>query len=194
MDDIFDKVIFMRHALDAVPSMVMVADEDARILYRNLAARQLLAGEKVYGNRIGEIMHCIHAEDVPAGCGHGPHCSECIIRNSVNSAFAGKAANRERTDISVRLQDKVLHIPALISSSPFSFEGKLYSLLVVEDISELVELRALLTICSSCKKILAEDGHWDNLQSYMKKHIPESNLSHGLCPDCAKRLYPKHSS
>ena len=194
MDNIFDKSVFMRHALDAVPSMVLVTDEDARILYRNLAARQLLSGEKVYGNRIGEIMHCIHAEDVQAGCGHGPHCSDCIIRNSVNSAFSGKAVSRERTDISVQLKDKVLVVPALISSSPFSLEGKLYSLLVIEDISELVELRALLTICSSCKKVLAEGGQWDSLQSYIKKHIPESNLSHGLCPDCAKRLYPKHSS
>lgn len=193
MDDIFDKAIFMRHALDAVPSMVMVTDEDTRILYRNLAARQLLSGEKVYGGRAGEVMHCIHSSDVPAGCGQGPHCSECLLRNSVNSAFSGKAIRRARTDISIRMHDKSLTVPALISASPFSMEGRLYTLLVVEDISELVELRALLTLCSSCKKVLGEDGQWENLQSYMKKHIPESNLSHGLCPDCAKKLYPKHS-
>ena len=193
MDNIFDNAVFMRHALDAVPSMVLVTDEDARILYRNLAARQLLAGEKVYGNRIGEVMHCIHAEDVPAGCGHGPHCSECVVRNSVNSAFSGKTVHRARTDISIRLKDKVLALPALISASPFSLDGRLYTLLVVEDISELVELRSLLPLCSSCKRILGEDGQWEILQNYMKRHIPEANLSHGLCPDCAKKLYPKHS-
>lgn len=193
MDKIFENAVFMRHALDAIPSMVMVTDDDARILYRNLAARELLTGGKIYGNKAGEAMHCIHSADVPAGCGKGPHCRECVVRNSVTEVFTGKTVRRQRTDITVKLTDKELAIPALVSASPFSFEGQLYSLLVIEDISELAELRALLPICSSCKRIRSADGTWEKVETYIHAHVPDANLSHGLCPACAKKLYPDYS-
>jgi len=193
VDNLFNNAAFMRHALDAIPSMVLVTDDDARILYRNLAARELLTGGKIYGNRAGEVMHCIHSSDVPAGCGRGPHCKDCVVRNSVTAVFSGKSVRRERTDISVKTRDKTIVIPALVSASPFTFEGELYSLMVIEDISELAELRALLPICTSCKKIRTEDNTWEKVEAYIKRHIPEANLSHGLCPDCAKKLYPRHS-
>lgn len=184
----------MRHALDAIPSMVMVTDDDARILYRNRAARDLLSGGKIYGSRAGEVMHCIHSQDVPEGCGRGPHCKECVVRNSVAAAYSGKSVRRERTDISVKQKDRTLVIPALVSASPFSFLGGLYALLVVEDISELAELRAMLPICSSCHRIHRPDGAWENVETYIKRQDPQVNLSHGLCPDCAKKLYPGYSS
>lgn len=192
-DKIFENAVFMRHALDAVPAMVLVTDDDARILYRNLAARELLTGGRIYGNRAGEALHCIHSQDVPEGCGRGPHCGECVVRNSVGAAFSGKSVRRQRTDLSLRLKETSRTVPALISASPFSFEGALYALMIIEDISELAELRALLPICSSCKKVRAEDGSWEKVEAYIKAHVPAVNLSHGLCPDCARKLYPKHS-
>ncbi|HBB66494.1 MAG TPA: hypothetical protein DCZ93_04175 [Elusimicrobia bacterium] len=192
-NSLFGNAAFMRHALDAIPSMILVTDEDARILYRNLAARQLLSGVRIYGTRAGGAMHCIHSEDVPAGCGRGPHCGDCVVRNSVTAAFSGKRVQRQRTDLSVKTRGKTLQVPALISASAFSFDGGLYAMLVIEDISELAELRALLPICSSCSKIRSEAGKWERVEVYIRAHVPEANLTHGLCPDCAKKLYPKHS-
>ncbi|HBA60400.1 MAG TPA: hypothetical protein DCZ92_06215 [Elusimicrobia bacterium] len=193
MDSLFNNAVFMRYALDAVPSVVLVADEDVRVLYRNLAARDLLSGKKLYGTRLGELMHCVHSADVPAGCGKGPHCVDCLVRNSVNSAFSGKAIRRRRADLSVRSGGKDLEIPVLVSVSGFTFEGKIYAMLVIEDISELVELRSLLPICSSCKKIRGENGAWEHVESYINAHIPQTKLSHGLCPDCSRKLYPDQS-
>lgn len=192
MDKIFDSAVFMRHALDAIPSLVLVTDEDMRILYRNQAARTILEGENIYGNRAGDIMHCIHSTDVAAGCGQGPHCSECVIRNSVREAFSGKKVYRRSSDITIKTAEKTLNIPALVSVSPFNFGDKLYSLMVIEDISELAELRSLLPICSSCKKIHTEADQWEPVEAYMKRNIQGITLSHGLCPSCAKKLYPGH--
>lgn len=193
MDELFVDAVFMRHALDAVPSIVLVADEDARILYRNRAAKALLAGEKIYGNRIGEIMHCIHAEDVPAGCGRGPHCKDCLVRNSINASLSGQAVTRRRAEISVKTADCALTVPALISSSPFSYSDRLYALLVIEDVSELTILKALLPICAACNRIRSADGKWERVETYIKAHLPEANFSHSICPDCARKLYPKTS-
>ncbi len=193
MDTIFEKAAFMRHALDAVPSILMVVDEDVQVFYRNKAARSLLEGDKIYSRRAGDVMHCMHSSDSPGGCGTGPHCADCVLRGSVNSAFSGKPVVRASTDIRVSAKGRELVLPALISASPFSMEGRMYALVVMEDISELAELRSVLPICASCKKIRNEAGGWEPVEVYIKSRIPGSPLSHGLCPDCLKKQYPAHS-
>jgi len=56
-------------------------------------------------------------------------------------------------------------------------------------LSEVKTLRGLLPICSSCKKIRDDKGYWNQIEGYIGEHS-EVEFSHGLCPDCAKRLYP----
>ena len=50
-------------------------------------------------------------------------------------------------------------------------------------------LSGLLPICASCKKIRDDKGYWNQIESYIKDHS-EAEFSHGICPDCAKKLYP----
>jgi hypothetical protein len=50
-------------------------------------------------------------------------------------------------------------------------------------------LSGLLPICSSCKKIRDDKGYWNQIESYIREHS-EAEFSHGICPDCAKKLYP----
>lgn len=51
-------------------------------------------------------------------------------------------------------------------------------------------LGALLPICADCKKIREENGSWTPIEEYIRDHS-ESEFSHGLCPECAKTLYPE---
>lgn len=51
-------------------------------------------------------------------------------------------------------------------------------------------LSGLLPICASCKKIRDDKGYWNQIESYIREHS-EAEFSHGLCPECAKRLYPE---
>ncbi|WP_300669941.1 PAS domain-containing protein [Desulfoluna sp.] len=57
---------------------------------------------------------------------------------------------------------------------------------------EIRNLRGILPICSSCKKIRDEDGGWHALENYISAHS-EADFSHGICPDCMKALYPEYS-
>ena len=50
-------------------------------------------------------------------------------------------------------------------------------------------MRGFIPICSSCKKIRNDEGYWTQLETYIHEHS-EAEFSHGLCPDCAKKLYP----
>ena len=61
-----------------------------------------------------------------------------------------------------------------------------------EALSKVKTLNSLLPICSSCKKIRDDKGYWNQIESYIAKHT-DSLFTHGLCPDCAKRLYPELS-
>jgi hypothetical protein len=50
-------------------------------------------------------------------------------------------------------------------------------------------LSGFLPICVSCKKIRDDRGYWNQIESYIRDHS-EAQFSHGICPDCEKKLYP----
>ena len=54
--------------------------------------------------------------------------------------------------------------------------------------TEVRTLSGLLPICASCKKIRDDKGYWSQIESYISEHS-EAEFSHGICPDCAKKLY-----
>ena len=49
-------------------------------------------------------------------------------------------------------------------------------------------LRGIIPICASCKKIRDDKGFWNHLETYIKNHS-EAVFSHGICPECSKKLY-----
>jgi len=56
-------------------------------------------------------------------------------------------------------------------------------------LSEVKTLRGLLPICASCKKVRDDKGYWNQIESYIRERS-EVKFSHGICPGCAKKLYP----
>lgn len=58
-----------------------------------------------------------------------------------------------------------------------------------EALAKVKLLSGLLPICASCKKIREGNGYWTQVESYIREHS-EAKFSHGLCPECAKKLYP----
>ena len=58
-------------------------------------------------------------------------------------------------------------------------------------IDQIKVLTGLLPICSSCKKIRDDQGYWNQIDTYIQEHS-DVKFSHGICPDCAKRLYPEY--
>jgi hypothetical protein len=57
-------------------------------------------------------------------------------------------------------------------------------------LSEVRRLRGLITICSVCKRVRNDDGFWQQIEVYIRDHS-EAEFSHGICRDCAKKLYPE---
>jgi AmiR/NasT family two-component response regulator len=59
-----------------------------------------------------------------------------------------------------------------------------------DTLAKIKTLSGLLPLCSSCKKIRDDDGYWHQVEVYIRDHS-EAEFSHGLCPECAKKLYPE---
>ena len=55
---------------------------------------------------------------------------------------------------------------------------------------DLKALRGIIPICSVCKKVRTGDGEWQQIERYVHNHS-DADFSHGVCPDCARTLYPE---
>lgn len=56
-------------------------------------------------------------------------------------------------------------------------------------IKESKHIGELLPICASCKSIRGEDGSWMSIEEYIDSRS-NTQFSHGICPECARKLYP----
>lgn len=61
-----------------------------------------------------------------------------------------------------------------------------------EAVGTIQALYGLLPICASCKAIRSDADEWEELESYLAKRT-SAEFSHGICPDCASRLYSPRS-
>lgn len=191
----------LRHpdVIDAIPVPIFLVDEDVRILDLNAAASHSFgpAKQEIQFRRGGDALHCLHSYDVPEGCGRGPACTLCVVRNSVGASLSGARTTRRRMKFEIKTGAKKTELELLISASPFPQAGEKVVLLVIEDMTELSKLRAIIPICAQCKRIRNEKEFWQQVEGYFHDYIGV-DFSHGLCPDCLKQLYgeyvPKASS
>jgi hypothetical protein len=52
-------------------------------------------------------------------------------------------------------------------------------------LASLNTLNGMLSICASCKKIRDEDGHWRQLEVFIRDRS-QVEFSHGMCSECAQ--------
>ena len=60
-----------------------------------------------------------------------------------------------------------------------------------EALAKVKTLSGMLPICASCKKIRDDKGYWQQIEAYISDHS-EAEFSHGICPDCAEKIYGKY--
>ena len=58
-----------------------------------------------------------------------------------------------------------------------------------EALTQVKTLSGLLPICANCKRIRDDQGYWHNLEAYLAHHS-DTEFTHGICPECMKKLYP----
>ncbi|MBU1156605.1 MAG: hypothetical protein KKC30_11555 [Proteobacteria bacterium] len=183
---------FSRTVYDAVPSPILVVNEDVCIIDHNQAAENILSPQSqvVMRRRAGEVLHCLNANRSPQGCGRSEPCRDCVIRGSVNRCLATGALTRQKARLELADGEKVNEVHFLVSAAPLTHQEQKLVVLILEDIGEIVELRRMLPICARCKKVRDGEDLWHRVDLYLSKHM-DLDFTHSLCPNCAAELYPR---
>jgi PAS domain S-box-containing protein len=103
--------------------------------------------------------------ELSVGCVRKPEGSVKYTVALLQDISKRKQVQKERSDLIIKLQDSIAQIRTL---------------------------SGLIPICSSCKKIRDDKGYWNEVERYIGQHS-EAEFTHGICPDCMKKLYPEYA-
>lgn len=181
---------YSRVILDSFPSPVLIVDSNLQIYDVNRAATELVGEQQdILMRRLcGDLLHCIHASQSKGGCGTTEHCPDCVLRQTAEAVTEGASRFRQLSEMQIEKNGEVRKIWLLISGSLFEYEEQKLVLVTLEDITELIELRTMLPICSHCRKVRNDKNYWQNVEDYLEKHT-DIQFSHGICPECLKKHY-----
>lgn len=107
---------------------------------------------------------------------------EKAIQSELNLRLAEEIKDRKDSELKLHERNEELEqLNQDLRAAKISIE---------KSMANIKRLNGLLPICASCKKIRNDDGYWEQLEEYLQEHS-EAAFSHGLCPDCAAKLYPE---
>jgi len=160
--------------LQKIPVIILASDRDGSIIFCN---REF---ERISGYTQSNIVN-------------NPQLLELLFPKGSDDVHSDSEKEREWTFLHKDGSKKVVFWSKLSEYCPIpDWE----SWKVGVDITQLKEaqekskiLSGLLPICASCKKIRDDKGYWNQIEEYIRDHS-EAEFSHGICPECAKELYP----
>ena len=179
---------------DAMNDAVFLLQTDGKILQCNETMTKLInkQSNEIIGSTCWEL---IHGQTKPIE----------------NCPFVRMLETHQRENLVLAVGDKWLDVT---SDPVFNKDGEIISAVhIISDITERKQietereklvaelqtalakvktLSGLLPICSSCKKIRDDKGYWNQIEVYIQDHS-DAEFSHGICPECIKKLYPDFS-
>lgn len=128
-------------------------------------------------------------------CGHAPKIPVIAMTIIGDEDVAVRAVQEGAQDYLVK---GTVNEDMLVRSIRYAIERKRIEnekekliLKLKEALDKVKVLSGLLPTCASCKKICNDKGDWEQIESYISKHS-EAKFSHGVCPECTKKLYPEY--
>ena len=117
---------------------------------------------------------------------HNSRVPIVVLTGLDDSELAIKAVSEGAQDYLVKGQ---LDNRLVERSIRYALERQKLLLKLQDALAEVKRLKALLPICSRCKKIRDDDGYWQSLEEYIGENAG-TQFSHTLCSVCAQELYP----
>jgi len=171
------------------PVVMILLDEDRRIKKANRAATESLGRttDGITGLSGGEAFRCLNALDDPKGCGFGPRCMECMIRNTVLDTFqTGKNRYQVEATIPVAKDDEQIDLDLLVSTTVLPLSGEKLVLVCLEDVTEfkkaevsLIQLNETLKLMNM---ILRHDIRNDFAVIYSALELIKTNIEKNIDP------------
>ena len=102
-----------------------------------------------------------------------------------------KPFNPEELRARIRSGERIVSLQSDLTTAKAKLEGTIGQL--QEVMGQVKKLSGMLPICASCKKVRDDTGYWQQIEEYIRDHS-EADFTHGICPECANKLYPELSS
>ncbi len=173
-----------------LPVPIFVINKDITVHYCNPAALSLLgltSGEGLKNRHSGDVLSCINSANFAGTCGCTHECIKCDIRNSLNNTFNMNVdVTQKPTTIQIYKGSMSRNVNALITTFAF---GDDQAILVIENITDVVNLQKLIPVCSHCKKVRSDDKYWSHVEEYIEASSG-CDVTSGICPTCITKLYP----
>ena len=129
----------LRAVFDVVNVGMMVIDEDGAVKQVNdtlsrWVGKDVGAWEQ---DQPGDFLGCVHALADPAGCGHGPHCPSCPIRNAFASVLqTGQSIHDVETEAILSIGGREVHLWLEVSADPLVLDGQRHVVLAMNNITD----------------------------------------------------------
>ncbi|MFC1782993.1 PAS domain S-box protein [Planctomycetota bacterium] len=124
---------------DAVPVGMLLVNENMTVKRINCVMARLVDKNisEIVGLHPGNVLGCKHVSDNAKGCGHGPFCSSCPIRNTVKEILDSKQSVRGiEIRVAFLVNGKEINPWLEISGEMLYIEGKKHVILAFSNITE----------------------------------------------------------
>jgi DNA-binding NtrC family response regulator len=166
------------------------------IKYNVIHAERLADGlESLKRIRFDIILLDLSLPDGPIGIktfetvyAQASHIPIIVLTGHDDDDLAVEAVHKGAQDYLVK---GLVNGPALGRAMRYAIERKKLLTQLEDSMKEIKLLRDFLPICLSCKKIRDDKGYWTQVEVYIRKHSGVE-FSHGICPDCAQKMYPDY--
>jgi PAS domain-containing protein len=130
---------FFSKLFGAMNGIGAVINKNRQIVYANNELLSLLGIktlEPILGKRAGEVLSCIHSEEEPFGCGTSRSCPYCGAVNTILESQRTGLKSMNEAHISGLVDGKHMSWDLNIISTPISFNGDTFYVLVLQDITD----------------------------------------------------------
>ncbi len=170
------------------PSQIYLLAEKVEVVDVNQASVALYGArnKEEFLGQLNKLMCTIDQEKFAAALVSFWNQDEVFSMETTHQTFDGKPM---ATIISARIprfESDDLIIPVTITDIT-ALREKQESLTTA--LEEIKTLRGIIPICASCKSIRDGEGYWNELEKYISDRT-DAQFTHGICPDCSKRLFP----
>ncbi|RJX27693.1 MAG: PAS domain-containing sensor histidine kinase [Desulfurivibrio sp.] len=124
--------------MKSVSGLIAVLDEHRQVLAVNDVMLRTLGyndAKEVLGLRPGEMLHCIHAQEEPWGCGTTRSCLTCGAAIAIVASLEKNQPQERICAATVTKDGKEIDLCFQVRSYPISFEGHRFLLLFMHDIT-----------------------------------------------------------
>ncbi|MCK5738561.1 HAMP domain-containing histidine kinase [bacterium] len=125
--------------LKAVGGLLAVLDEHRQIIALNktlLSVLDVKNLDDVLGLRPGEALHCIHANEMPGGCGTSKFCSTCGAAISIVTSYAQDRPIERTCAVTVDQKGNKTDLFMSVRAYPIRIKNKRLLLLFLQDITK----------------------------------------------------------